>query len=427
VILSVYLLMCLLLDARRINPVTPDTHTYVQPAENLLAGHGFVSPAADGTLHPEFLRTPVYPLYLAAFVGVAGQKGLAVSVWFQRIAWGLIITLGFPGTRKSILGKALCLLSPQTLVNASLLMSDLLFACLVALGLRAASRAFRDAASGSAACAGLLLGLATLTRPVGKLLPIALIVVVLLGLRRSNRGPLARTTVAFLIAASVLPLGWSARNWQLSGHFDLSPLFGANLSTHRKDLIARMVHEGASFGGSLENRYAELVAEQGNALSALVTLETAAGLDQFAGDAVAARVGIEAVRRHPILYARDSVYNMVNIVMAPADAQMLFQVLLGWDRSVTTSLGDATRERVWSALAFQGLVRLSGVVLFLLLPVAVCFRQGRREGLRLDDTLHIGAAFYFVVVTSLVISTYGRYLLPVLPSLAHTLSRKSVV
>jgi hypothetical protein len=69
-------------------------------------------------------------------------------------------------------GKVLCLLSPQVLVNASLAITDLPFACLVALGLHAASRMLGDASWRRAAWAGLLLGAATLTRPGRQAAPV---------------------------------------------------------------------------------------------------------------------------------------------------------------------------------------------------------------------------------------------------------------
>ena len=109
-IFAVYLALSGLLDARGIEHVSPDTTTYVQPAEGLSAGAGFAVPAADGTYRPEFIRTPLYPLYLAGFLGLFGPAGLLGSIWFQRTCWGLIVVFAFPGigaapTRR---GRTLC-------------------------------------------------------------------------------------------------------------------------------------------------------------------------------------------------------------------------------------------------------------------------------------------------------------------------------
>jgi hypothetical protein len=431
-ILAVYLAFSALLDARGIEHESPDTATYAQPAQSLAAGAGFTVPSPDGTPRPEFIRTPFYPLVLAAFLKIFGSAGLTASIWFQRILWGLIVVWGFPGiaeasTRRgrilSAVGKVLCLLSPQVLVNASLAITDLLFACLVALGLRAASRMLDASAWRRAASAGLLLGAATLTRPAGKLLPVVLALVALTMIWRRDRRAI-RVVAVFLGAAVLLPLGWSARNWNLSGHFTLSPFSGASLAWHRQTLIARMVRDGESFGGLPEDRYARLVYEYENALLALQSLKTERGLDDFEGNAVAGRVAAQAVRRHPALYARDSLYHMVNIVMAPADAQALGRVAFGWDRAANTPLGTAVRDRVWSALLFQVLVRLGNLIAFLLLPLAVGIYTGRRARLDLGDWLYLASAGYFVVATSLMVSTYGRFLLPVLPTVAHVLCRR---
>ena len=440
-VFALFLTMSAVLDARGIEHFEPDSHTYIQPAESLSAGAGFATRAADGALRPEFVRTPFYPLYLAAFLHVVGPDGLIASIWCQRVCWGLLIVAVYPGvgvmaTRRGRLlcgfGKALCLLSPPSLVTASHVMSDVPFACLVTLGLFTAVRAAREGGRlGDAVAAGLLLGMATLTRPVGKLLPILIASLWWASLwwggnRGDERlGARSRRThiVVFLIAALVLPFGWSVRNWHLSGHFTLTPFFGANIALHRREAIEGMVREGATFGGPTEARYAQLVAEQDNALSALATLKAELGLDDFAGDALAGRVGMEALRRHPWMYARDAVYHMFNIVMAPADAQVVSRVLFRWERAAGTSLAEAVRGRVWSAVLFQGITRIGNLFVFLVLPMAVTIHAVRRGRLRLADGIYFGAACYFVVATSLVVTTYGRFLLPVLPSVAYALSR----
>lgn len=430
-IFAVYLAVLALLDVRGIEHASPDTSTYVQPAESLSAGAGFAVTAPDGSHHPEFIRTPFYPLVLAGFLKLFGAAGVTASIWFLRVLWGVIVVFAFPGIGAATarrarmlcaVGKVLCLLAPQMLVNASLAITDLPFACLVALGLHAASRMLDDAPSRRAAVAGLLLGAATLTRPGGKLLPLVLALVAFAVIWRMRQDRRAIGAVAvFLVSATLLPLGWSARNWNLSGHFTLSPFSGASIAWHRQALIARMARDNQTFGGLLEDRYARLVAEQDNALLALQSLKTERQLDDFESNAVAGRVGMQAVRRHPLRYAGDSLYHMINIVMAPADAQALCRVLFGYGRAFDTSLGTAARQRVWSALLFQSVVRLGNLVAFLVLPLAICVYAARRGRLDLSDWLYLASAGYFIVATSLMVSTYGRFLLPVLPTVAHFL------
>jgi hypothetical protein len=429
-IFAVYLAVLALLDARGIEHASPDTPTYVQPAESLAAGTGFAVTAPDGSHRPEFVRTPFYPLVLAGFLKVFGSGGVPASIWFVRLLWGSIIVFAFPGIgaaaakRARVLcavGKVLGLLAPQVLVNASLAITDLPFACLVGLGLHAASRMLDEASWRRAAGAGLLLGAATLTRPGGKLLPLVLALVALAWIWRRHDRRAIGAVAAFLVAATLLPMGWSARNWYLSGHFTLSPFSGASIAWHRQSLIARMARDNQTFGGLLEDRYARLVAEQDNALLALQSLKTERALDDFESNAVAGRVGEHAIRRHPLRYAGDSLYHMINIVMAPADAQALCRVVFDYGPAFDTSLGAAARQRVWSALLFQGIVRVGNLFAFLVLPLAICAFAARRGRLDVGDWLYLASAAYFIVATSLMVSTYGRFLLPVLPTVAHFL------
>jgi hypothetical protein len=53
----------------------------------------------------------------------------------------------------------------------------------------------------------------------------------------------------------------------------------------------------------------------------------------------------------------------------------------------------AIHERVWTALAFQGVVRLAGLMAFLLLPLAVCLQTWRQGLWRLAGGFNLATAF----------------------------------
>src|SRR2546430_15552947 len=79
---------------------TPDTSRYLQLADSLAHGDGFVRPSGERSLdnpwQPEAFRTPGYPLFLASILGLTrGHIGavLAVQIAIDVIAVWLCFVL----------------------------------------------------------------------------------------------------------------------------------------------------------------------------------------------------------------------------------------------------------------------------------------------------------------------------------------------
>ena len=429
-LLAAVALLCYgLLDASGFDHHEPDSQGYISPARAMLAGEGFSHPTPEGGYSPEFKRTPTYPMYLAGFLVLFGEQGLLLSVWAQRLLWTALVVFALPSSRSAttrrqiaarVFGKAICLLLPTVLINASLLLSDTLFAALVWIGILLTARAFEKTSFVLVVLAGMTLGVATLTRTVGLLLPVALALLTLVWMFRQttvSRRRVAGLALVMVLSASALPLVWCARNYDLAGHFTLSYRAASNLVLHREATISSLVQEGETFGNSRSDRYAQLVHERRGTLPGIVAFQQETGLNRFEVDAVGRNVAVVAIQKRPFSYLGSSIYHGFNLFMAPADSQMLAHAAFGKELSITMPLRTAVQKRNFSAVTFQTIIRTFGIVFLLGVPSLLLVRHLCTSQRTLLAFLLFASSGYFVVITSAVVPTTGRFLLPILPAI----------
>jgi hypothetical protein len=207
----------------------------------------------SGANAPTAFRPPAYPVVLAG-VYVAGDP-LPVERWTRgRVANALLGTLAvalvgliamhFWSRRVALVAMAvLAVDAPLILVGGSL-MSETLFVALVLGGVLAAlqSRTARRPI-GWAAGAGMLIGLAALTRPTGLVVALPLAVAVA---RRSPRRPAAALVLLIAVALMIAP--WTVRNAvQMHAFIPVSDFTGSWIAgTYNDQARADKVHPGSS-------------------------------------------------------------------------------------------------------------------------------------------------------------------------------------
>lgn len=218
-----------------------------------IADHGRYPPswyAREGS--PAALRPPAYPYALGVAYEIGGKSvrvGKVLGALLGTVAVGLIalIALRLWGRTAALLAGLLAAVYPPLVMTNGSLTSEALFVPLV-LGLVLVLLERRDAtgraALAAAAAAGVLCGLATLTRPVGLVL---LLPAFLWAWRLPApvRGRVAPAGVAVLLTAlTVAP--WTVRNQQAFDTFvPLSTQDGFNLAGTYNDQAA---HSGPGEG-----------------------------------------------------------------------------------------------------------------------------------------------------------------------------------
>lgn len=214
--------------SRRTDAGVPDSQSYIVPAENLLAGRGLrgagnVATFADSipgyprTPGPETLRPPVYPALIAFFLATgAGLRGVVVFQHLLNLAVAVALYLFLLRVTRSramaLIAALVCAWFPPAAQVANQVLSETLFTALLLAAILAADLAIHRQSVSLMIAAGLLLGLATMTRPIAMYFAIPVAAVVVLCVKRR-----AALLAALLISSQVLPLAWTYRNFEAAG------------------------------------------------------------------------------------------------------------------------------------------------------------------------------------------------------------------
>jgi hypothetical protein len=219
----------LLLWAQPLHLPANDEVEYITVARDLLAGRGWVY--YDGW---RWLRAPLYPLFLAGSLWLAegdlhlaALPNLLLGVGLVALIYGLARELAPGAGRRPALIAAGAAAALQTYATfTALYMSETLFSALFAGALLALARWRRSRALPWAALAGLLFGLACLTRSAAQVfLPAALLWIAWLELARlgglrAGAGALARAALpaaSMALCAVLVVAPWTLRNCRAYG------------------------------------------------------------------------------------------------------------------------------------------------------------------------------------------------------------------
>ncbi len=398
------------LDESRVS--TTDSGRYLELADRLAAGDGFVLPDPEsGAAAPELFRTPGYPLFLALAGGLPGSR-VAWVLGLQIVAGAATATLSFllfsawASPRAGLLAAALLAVDPSHVLYSNLLMSDVLCGAAITAALLLLAGGWRSPGGGQAegaswrfTIAGGLLSAATALRPVAVLLVVPAAVY----LRR--RG-VAWPGVAALVAAALLfPAGWTARNGLAAGSWTLSSAFDVNLAL----VVASRVEARA---GGLSRSAAEArVMARVDALA----LESARPRHR-----ACRRVGLDALRAAPAAAMIEVPAAAAEMLLA-GERRYLMQV---FGRPASEGRERRTRGMPWPVSSYTRfeLLATSAQVAFMaavwILAVAGILALWRRG--RADVALFVLFALAVVLAPSLVVGT-GRMRLPV-AALVHGLA-----
>ena len=379
-----------------VDPFAGDIGSYVAYAWNLVHHQTFSSAApGSATWPPDAFRGPGYPAFLAAWMWLGGSDGgYLLAVGAQILVSALTVPLAIAWARQW-LSRAWALavgagvaVWPHSVVFASTLLSETVFAATLLLMLLLAGRARLTAGRGAALAAGAAGGAATLVNPIAMLFPPLLAA----GLWRARR----REAAALLLAVHVAMVGaWSLRNAThpgMTGSWDRAamnmvqgswPLYHAAWHARSREPGARRVME-------------EMGAEE-----RLLTRHPRAGL-------VAMR---ERMDDHPGTYAQ---------------WYLLRKPYLLWDWWVAIGWGDvhflATRASPYenNALfkAMHALCRRANPVLFglALLAAILALRRGREGDAAARFAWRSAAGlFAYVTVVHVVLQAEPRYSVPYRP------------
>jgi hypothetical protein len=197
------------------------------------------------TFVPEVIRTPVYPMFLAAIYKVAGPGQLPVALTQTALFAAICVCVFFiarrviaaprDATGVPLLAAALTALFAPLPYFGALVMTELWTAFLFTVSMWVAIRAVQSRRWPTFAVLGVLLGLTSLSRPVFALFPVGIVLVGLVffpltGVSR-NRRPSMASWAVLLGAFAITMLPWFAYNYVNFGRLTLSPAGGMGRGT----------------------------------------------------------------------------------------------------------------------------------------------------------------------------------------------------
>ncbi len=379
----------------------PDSLEYDLLGRNL-ALHGAFSQSPAPPFAPDYQRTPLFPLQVAlAYLLAGGRPGVAATlavvanVVFGALTAALLVPIGAAlGARRMGLWAGLLLAVDLTsIVYSAMLLTEVLFALLLVGALLALARYAGAPGARSAALAGAALGLATLTRPIGILLPLVLGPCFFLA--RGWRGwPRALRDLALCgLVAGAIVAPWSLRARAAGADDATATQVAINAYFHRGALI-----EAARTGRAPEDVRAELEA-------AFERESAAGGWTERQRVEVMRERGARLIEEHRLLYLRLQLRGMLQLLGPETDA--LFD-LAGLRRAPHEGPSRPVRE-TWRLLGMGQLALVYALAVVGALALARDRAPRRWAALAL---LALPLA-YFVVVSGP--EAYARFRVPAMP------------
>lgn len=197
----------------------PDGREYVEVARGLLAGHGFGM---------QTLRPPGYPAFIALVWSLTGSSLTALRMVEACLGTITVLLVGcfgvrLFGTRAGLLAMAFAALHPVLAFLPSTQYSEnlVVFFCVLGTGLALEAMTAESGGRGTWGrwiVAGVMFGLAALTRPNAVILLPALLLGGWLIARGARRAFVTRAAVCLLALAFTLS-PWLVRNHRMHGHW----------------------------------------------------------------------------------------------------------------------------------------------------------------------------------------------------------------
>jgi 4-amino-4-deoxy-L-arabinose transferase-like glycosyltransferase len=262
----------------------PDSFTYLTPARNLLHGLGFIN--SDGVI--ETLRTPGYPLFLAAF----GLHVAPVIVFQHLLNVALAVAIYLLVIRRlgsrliALTAAILFAIDTPTLHYANKILTETFFTAILFAVFVLVVYARK------LPLAGVLTGLLVLIRPVA--IVYFIVVMLCLALRRVRM----RTIAVYAALALALPLSWQLRNLHHTGVFTISSIGGINLMAYRAAGVLAIEDDG-DFDSDLTSEMQGLQTDADTEIEARLHIPDAEELPDAVRSKYYSQFALRVLRQHP--------------------------------------------------------------------------------------------------------------------------------
>ncbi len=363
---------------------TPDSAEYVTLARNV-AAHSVFSLSAGEPLVPTIRRAPGYPLFLA----LAGDGTRAVQGLVDALTAAMIcaIAAGLVRLRWAVAAALLWAAHPGAIVYVNSILSESLFTFLLTGAVALLVLGIRREEVWWTAAAGVAIGLAALTRPIGAMLVVPVAAVLLFSASR-------RAAALFCASALAVVAPWIVRSSLLGGCFVLvSTTAPVNYAIATANAPWDLNDQASIFEGS----YFREIDPCGRALAHARTPR-----DSVRADDVCLHEALANLRRDPGHYLRGRASQLVHFPLTSFD--------------FATGIRSTIRAAIANRDAGDVLVKLVLYALFSLAPLLLGI-AGTISGRRLVEIRLAAAVWIFTIAFYAPGFVEYRYFLPAVPML----------
>ena len=224
-----------------------DSSDFIRLTAQLAHGRYSVPGAFSGGFPLDLNRPPGYPAFLLAANGgghVSAQRTALVQVFLgAAFAGGLTYVVGrWLDPLTGLVAGVMMALDWSTLINTPLVLTDVMFAMLYACGLALFAVALLRQRWSYGLPAGLVLGVATLVKPIGLFGLLVVAIAVLFRPRRHWRA------LACVVTFALVVVPWAVRNDSRYGVFTVSTIGTVNLYSYTAQGI---LHGGYLFSSGV--------------------------------------------------------------------------------------------------------------------------------------------------------------------------------
>ena len=397
--------------------LAPDSTEYDRLAEVIVDHNRFATFNGDRA-SPELIRTPGYPLFLAAVYRVFGKDrfpALVIQVVLSVLTFVPLYWIGSSlwSPQVGLTAAVIYALDYIALLGSQMLLSDSLyvFALMIALALGVAALLNDRRHRTLALLFGFALAIMTLIRPVSYylIIPIAIAFGWVFWQRLGWKRALGLVTL-ILLPWLIIVGGWQARNHVVAGTSELSLIQGFNLMRYQGAyIIARRdnlsLYEAREvFNAEIEN------------LAALNLVDKAEAYTDKA---------MELVKDYPHYAVAGQVRGTAQLMLVPGEADVLRY--LGGNPPQSGAAGDVFRlssrdyiEKwfVQNGMYFGAFLLAAGYLIFIYLGSGITVVNViRGEADRAAKIFLIGVVLYFIAISGGP-ETYARLRMPVMPVLS---------
>ncbi len=232
----------------------PDSEGYYQAAKNFLDyGQFSLSPAPP--LLPISFRTPGYPSFVVLFWAIFGNLLAVTFVQIVLVAGTAVLVYRLAcwclNKRLAMVVASLTVLEPSAIYYSFLLLSDTLFTFLLVAGVYLFfgpifSPVISRMVKWWYLASGLIIGLATLVRPIAQFLPFVFGLLILTFYLYTKQRRVLVSLILFLFGFGVVVMPWVIRNHYLFGGWAVSSVASYNLYHYNAPMFYAY-KEGVSF------------------------------------------------------------------------------------------------------------------------------------------------------------------------------------